>query len=68
MKALIERRTQEADSLTVAIADGVAISTSAEAAAQWRSSHGHAGTNADAQNATIGRLAAMFPGAVRVTH
>lgn len=69
MLDLIERRREDQDRLTVAIAQGYGISMDAAYAAKWQADRAVAsGPQAEAiakQSATIGRLARMFPGAVR---
>ena len=69
MLDLIARKREDLDHLTVAVAQGYGISMSAEYASKWQAEHtpvaaGNAG--AQRQSAALGRLAAMFPGAVKV--
>jgi hypothetical protein len=72
MRALMARKADDMDALTATVATAVSISLSPDAHAKWMSARraDHRPTSAaiDAQNGTIGRLAAMFPGAVRVSH
>jgi hypothetical protein len=68
MTALLARKQTEADHLTVAIANGYAISMSAEAAAKWRADHAldySAPAAVQRQSASMARLAGLFPGAVK---
>lgn len=67
MEAHVARRTDEMDGLTVTVATAIAISLSEKALADWRSRRATFGpSDARDQRATIGRLAAMFPRAVKV--
>jgi hypothetical protein len=69
MLDLLERKNDELDKLTIAIAQGYGISMSSEYAAKWTAEHAApAGPSQEAvhrQSASIGRLAAMFPNAVK---
>jgi len=68
MRALMARKEDEMEMLTATVATAVSISFSVEALNKWKATHRRAPSAADAQaqNSTIGRLAAMFPGAVKV--
>lgn len=69
MLDLIDRKREDLEHLTVAVAQGYGISMSAEYASKWQAEHTPvASGNAAAQRqaGTISRLAAMFPGAVKV--
>ncbi len=69
MDALVERHKQDAEVLTATVATAVAIALSKDAFAKWQAEHrGPTPARAEAQNGTIGRLAAMFPGAVKVAN
>lgn len=71
MKALAERKAEEMDTMTVAFATAISINFSADALKEWKAARriGRPSTaDADAQNGAIGRLAAMFPGAVKVNN
>jgi hypothetical protein len=70
MLDLIERKREDLDHLTVAMAQGYGISMSAEYASKWQAEHAPVASGtvaAQRQSAAFGRLAAMFPGAVKVT-
>lgn len=70
MRALMARKADDTDMLTAAVATAVSISFSADALRKWqaarRTDRKPTAADADAQNGAIGRLAAMFPGKVRV--
>lgn len=66
MKALLDRKTQEADSLTVAIANGVAISMSAESARKWQEARGIAAPAQPMDATTLGLMVRQFPGSFTV--
>lgn len=69
MKDLMERKQQENERLTIAIANGYVLSMSKEAQAEWRASHAQpTGASPEAvakQSSTLARLSRMFPGAVK---
>jgi hypothetical protein len=67
MKALLERKAEEMDTQTVAIAAALAISFSADALAQWRSSRGIASVHKGPMDAqTLNLMVAQFPGSFKV--
>jgi hypothetical protein len=71
MRALAERKAEEVDTMTVAFATAISINFSADALREWKAAR-RVGrprvADAQNQNAAIGRLAAMFPGAVKVNN
>jgi hypothetical protein len=69
MNAVVDQRKLESEALVANIATAIGISFSQEALTAWQSSHGSSGPDAGAVAAykgTVGRIASMFPGAVRV--
>jgi len=66
------RKEDELEMLTATVATAVSISFSEDALRKWKASHRKdrrpSAADADAQNNAIGRLAAMFPGAVKVNN
>jgi hypothetical protein len=69
MTDLIERKQGDLDSLTIAIASGYAMTMAPGYAAEWAAKRTQAPVSTpeavQRQAGSIGRLAAMFPGAVR---
>lgn len=70
MLTLMARKSDEMEMLTATVATAVSISFSADALKKWQAAHHGPAPRHDpnAQNAAIGRLAAMFPGSVKVIH
>lgn len=70
MLDLVQRKQDELDQLTVAVASGYAMSMDSAYAAKWAAAHAKdPGSSPEAiqrQSGSIGRLASMFPGAVKV--
>ena len=68
----MERKADEMDTMVVALATAVSINFSADALKKWQASRRRdrpaTPASIDAQNGAIGRLAAMFPGAVKVNN
>ena len=68
--ALVERLRTEDERMTVALANGVAISLSKEAQQAWASVHAPKRTRAPRNSAafwaTLMQLRALFPGAVTI--
>jgi hypothetical protein len=70
MLDLIERRKEDMDRLTLAVASGYGITMSREYAAKWQADHAEKAPAAtpeaiQRQNGSIARLASLFPGAVK---
>lgn len=66
MTDLMERKQDELDRLTVAIANGYVLAMSPEAQAEWRTKHAKAtAEDVSKQSAAFARLARLFPGAVK---
>lgn len=67
MLVMTDRLREAQDGLTLAVATGLAISSSKEAFEAWRRAQGGDGGRPSAaeQRATIARLARLFPGAVK---
>jgi hypothetical protein len=71
MRALMERKAEEVDTMTVAFATAISINFSADALREWKAARRMGkprAADSEKQNAAIGRLAAMFPGAVKVNN
>lgn len=67
MTALVARKTQEADSLTVAVATAGSILLSADALAKWQASHGDTSARRGPMDAqTLSLMVAQFPGSFKV--
>jgi hypothetical protein len=70
MDDLMERKQEDLDRLTVAMANGYAIAMDSGARASWKASRVDPGPAPDAaaaarQSASIARLSRLFPGAVK---
>ena len=66
MSALAERKVEEMDSLTVAVATAGSLLLSADALAAWRRAHGAPGSDAPMDGQTLGLILGRFPGAIKV--
>jgi hypothetical protein len=69
MDDLMDRKQDELDRLTVAVANGYAISMSAEAHAKWTAAHTpmpeHSPEAIAQQAMTLAQIGRWFPGAVK---
>jgi hypothetical protein len=69
MLDLVQRKRDELDQLTIAVASGYAMTMDSKFASKWAAEHSNAPDHSQAaiqrQSGSIGRLAAMFPGSVK---